>query len=178
MNFLLAITAIIFFLLFTFAICGAIIAYFAPAVHGAPFVQTKDTALQTMIELAKVKPTDTAADLGSGDGKIVITLAKKGIETHGYETNPILVFKSRRAIKKAQLEKKAFIHWKSFWKQDLSSYSLIMVYGIPYIMEDLEKKLKKELSFGARIISNTFIFPHWKEDEKKDKIRRYTIKRM
>ena len=87
-----------------------------PFIFGAPFEPTSDRKLKIMMKLAKVKKGEKAVDHGSGDGKIVIALAKAGAEAHGYEINPLLVLFSRYKIKKAGLKGKAFIHWKNFWK--------------------------------------------------------------
>ncbi|MBI3335210.1 MAG: class I SAM-dependent methyltransferase [Candidatus Portnoybacteria bacterium] len=130
-------------------------------VFGAPFVPSNRETVKKMIILAGVKPAIKAADLGSGDGRIVIALAKAGAEAHGYEINPLLVWWSRRRIRKEKLRGKAFIHWGSFWRHDLSSFDVITIFGISYIMRGLEKKLKEELKAGARVVSNEFIFPGW-----------------
>lgn len=129
---------------------------------GTPFVPTSRQNVETMVRLTKVKKGDKTVDLGSGDGRVVIAMAKKGAITHGYEINPFLVLWSRLRILKNGLRGKAFIHWRSFWQADLSSYDIITLYGIIYIMEKFEKKLKKELKPGARVASNLFEFPNWK----------------
>lgn len=128
---------------------------------GAPYVPIHDKTMKKMIEMLSIKPGEKAADLGSGDGKIVIALAQAGAEAHGYEINPFLVLWSKRSIKKTGLKGKAFIHWKSFWGADFSSFRIVTIYGITYVMKRLEKKLQKELKEGSRIASNSFPFPHW-----------------
>ncbi|MFZ1970731.1 MAG: methyltransferase domain-containing protein [Candidatus Nanoarchaeia archaeon] len=129
---------------------------------GAPFQPSSNRALKEIIELAKIKKGQKTADLGSGNGKIVIEFAKQGAEAHGFEINPFLVWISRRKIKKAGLQKKAFIHWKNFFKQDFSKFGIITSFQISYIMPELECKLKRELKEGAKVISNTWKFPNWK----------------
>ena len=108
------------------------------------------------------------ADLGSGDGRIVIEFAKKGIESHGFEINPFLVWISKRKIKKAGLENKAFIHKGSFWKKNFNEFNVVTIFGIDYIMKSLEKKLQKELPFNGKVISNAFKFPNWTPEIEKD----------
>ncbi|MDA2922441.1 protein-L-isoaspartate O-methyltransferase, partial [Patescibacteria group bacterium AH-259-L07] len=116
-----------------------------PLIRGAPFLPTHRTTVEAMIKLADIQPGQKAADIGSGEGRIVIALARVGAEAHGYEINPLLVWWSRYKIRKAGLENSAFIHWRSFWWKNFSDYNVITVFGISYIMKGLEKKFKKEL---------------------------------
>ncbi len=129
---------------------------------GLPYVPTKQKTVERIGEFSAVQPAEKVADLGSGDGRILIEFAKRGVEAHGYEINPLLVWHSRRNIRARELQDKAFVHYKNFWKQDFSSYDVIVIYGIGYIMKKLEGKLAKELKPGARIISSAFEFPKWK----------------
>jgi len=129
---------------------------------GAPFQPSSNKAMKEMLKLAKMKRGDKVADLGSGNGKIVIEFAKRGIESHGFEINPFLVWLSRKRIKNLHLQNKAFIHWKNFMKSDLSKFDIITSFQISYIMPGLENKLKKELKKNAKVISNTWKFPNWK----------------
>ena len=67
----------------------------------------------------------------------------------------------------------AVVHWESFWRADFSKFDTIIVYGIPYIMRDLQKKLERELRPGTKIISNAFQFPGWKPVATERKIHLY-----
>ncbi|MBI2041540.1 MAG: 50S ribosomal protein L11 methyltransferase [Candidatus Nealsonbacteria bacterium] len=128
---------------------------------GAIYVPTSRSKVEKIIEVAAIKPGDKAVDLGSGDGRLVIALAKSGAEAHGYEINPLLVALSRKNIRKEKIIDKAFINLGSFWGQDLSSFNVVAVYGMNHVMRRLEKKLKKELKPGSKIVSNGFEFPSW-----------------
>jgi 16S rRNA A1518/A1519 N6-dimethyltransferase RsmA/KsgA/DIM1 with predicted DNA glycosylase/AP lyase activity len=143
--------------------------------QGAPFVPTTRTNLHIMLDLANLKPNERVAEIGSGDGRIVIELAKRGARVDGYEINPILVLYSIILIYKHHLQKKAHIHWKSFWNTDFSSFTLVTVYCLNTRMGKLEKKLLKELPKGARVISNTFSFPDLKPEKTKGKVKLYKI---
>ncbi|OGH73865.1 MAG: hypothetical protein A3C90_04730 [Candidatus Magasanikbacteria bacterium RIFCSPHIGHO2_02_FULL_51_14] len=144
-------------------------------LRGAPYLPTHRESVAKMIELAQVRPADKMVDLGSGDGRIVIAFAKQGIEAHGYEVNPLLVWWSRKNIQRAGLDGRAFIHRQSFWRADFSSYSIVTIFGITHIMKGLEKKLQKELAPGARVISNAFRFPNWKLNEKKGAVMLFEL---
>ena len=130
--------------------------------RGAIFVPTDKKAINEMVRLLEPHVLDRSVDLGSGDGRIVIALAQAGAEAHGFEHNRFLAWWSRRAIKSSGLSDRAFIHVSNFWNIDFSGFSIITVFGIPYIMRRLEKKLEKEIAPGTRIISYTFPLPNWK----------------
>jgi len=143
--------------------------------RGAIYFPTSGENIAAIVRFAEIIPGQKIADLGSGDGRILIVLARAGAEAHGYEINPILVYRSRRAIKKAGLQGGAFVHWKSFWKVDTSSYSTVVVYGIPFIMDALGTKLKHELSPGAKVISNVFTFRNLGAGQSMGRVHRYSI---
>lgn len=141
-------------------LCGLLLYYFS---QGAIFLPTYQRSVETMIGLAGIKPGARAVDLGSGDGRIVIAMAQAGALADGFEINPVLVFLSRRKIKRLGLENQARIFRQNFWTADLSSYDVVMVFGTSHIMEKLEKKLRAELKDDAVIVSNVFRFPGWQE---------------
>lgn len=138
-----------------------------------PYFQTTRYRVTTMIDLAEIQPGEKAADLGSGDGRIVIALAQAGAQVVGYELDTNLVKLSEENIKKEHVEHNATILQKDFWQEDLSQYSIITVYPMPDIMEVLEKKLLKELQPRARILLNYYPFPQWQYTTKKDNIYLY-----
>lgn len=146
-----------------------------PIVLGAPYVPAKHTRVATMVELADIKPGERAVDLGSGDGRIVIAFARAGAEAHGYEINPLLVWRSRRNIRAAGLSRRAFIHWKSFRGVDFSLFNIVSVYGLPGIMKGLEPKLQRDLPPGGRVVSLTFKFPHWPPVTRRDWVYLYKV---
>ena len=145
----------------------------AVAIQGAPFVPTSRKKMAVIKRFACAQPKAKVADLGSGDGRLMVAIAKSGIIVHGYEINPGLIFISRLWIRLFGLQKKALVYNKSFWNVDLSSYDVVVVYGIDYIMERLEKKLLKELKPGTQVISNNFKFPNWEYREEKDRVFLY-----
>ena len=88
--------------------------------------------------------------------------ALAGALASGFENNPLLVWWARYKIRKAGLSDQANIFWKSYWQTDLSSYDVVVVFGITHIMARLESKLQAELRPGSLVISNIFRFPNWK----------------
>ncbi|HWY80231.1 MAG TPA: 50S ribosomal protein L11 methyltransferase [Candidatus Sulfotelmatobacter sp.] len=138
-----------------------------------PYFQTSRYRVETMVELAEIKPGEKGADLGSGDGRIVIAFAKAGVEMHGYEIDDSLRKISEENIRNANLSN-AFIHTLDFWQEDLSQYDIICCYPMPTIMGRLEHKLQEELEPGTRILLNYFPFKHWNEKKIKDNVFLYS----
>jgi cyclopropane fatty-acyl-phospholipid synthase-like methyltransferase len=143
---------------------------------GAIYVPTSEKRVEQMIGLLDLNSAHKAADLGAGDGRLVIAFAKLGIESHGYEINPFLVLLGRKNIKKAGLENKAFMHFKNLWQEDLKGFDVITLYGMRHMMARLEKKLDKELKPGSMIVSNYFTFPKWKPSSQEDNLYLYIKK--
>lgn len=167
----------IFLVLFLLVFACYVVFLILPMLSfGAVFAGTRPKIVQTMISLAEANPAKKAVDVGSGDGRLVIAMAKAGTEAHGYEINPFLVLLSRRNIKKAGLSGRAFVHWKNFWNEDFSSFDIVTVYGISYMMKKLEAKLKKELKPNARVISNYFTFSDWQYAQREDNVYLYLQK--
>lgn len=126
-----------------------------------------------MIGLSDVRSGEKAVDLGSGDGRIVIALAAREAEAHGYEIDRERVILSRINIRNAGLVGLATIHHQDFWNADVTEFDIITVYGITSIMGRLERKLRAETKSGCRIICNTFPLPSWLLDKKVGQIFRY-----
>lgn len=124
-----------------------------------------------MIDLAEIQPGEKAADLGSGDGRILIALAKGGAIATGYELDDKLFQLAKENIAAAAVQ--ATLLKKDFWFEDLSKYSIICCYPMPTIMGRLEKKLQTELKPGSRVLLNYFPFKHWKLEKTKDNIFLY-----
>lgn len=143
---------------------------------GAIYVPSLDEKVNRMIKFLEIKPGQKIADLGAGDGKLVIAAAKAGAEAYGYEINPFLVSLAKKNIKKAGLENKAFVYCKNLWSLDLRDFDAVVVYGMTHMMKKLEKKLEKELKPGARVVSNYFTLPAWKPDKIEDKVYLYIKK--
>lgn len=145
-----------------------------PLVYfGGPYVPSRQEDVDRMIELAKLAPTDRVADLGSGDGRIVIAAAKAGVaDALGIEINGALVKSSRIAANRLGLANARF-EARSFWDADMSDRSVIFLYQVPYAMKRLETKLRAELPAGARVVSNDFRFVDWKPVHEEEHVRVY-----
>lgn len=143
--------------------------------YDIPFVPSSDDSVTTMIKLAGIRPGEKAIDLGAGDGKLVIAMARKGARATGVEIDEGRWQLANSNIKNQGLDGLACVVHGSFWEQDLGKYDLIVLYGVPSIMERLEAKIMKEARSNCRVISNRFEFPHWNFARKKEHILRYDI---
>ena len=152
---------------------GVMIVQMAAIMRSIPFVRTTPETVTRMVALCEIRDGHKAADLGSGDGRVVIALARAGAEAHGYEINPFLVLWSRFRVRRAGLSDRATIHWKSFWKHDFSSFRVVTVFGTLRVMERLEQKLRAELKPGARVVSNLFQLPTWPHLSKENSVYLY-----
>lgn len=129
-------------------------------ISAAPFVPVPRAAINTMLKLADLKPTDALIDLGSGDGRIVFAAAKSKAGCIGVEINPLLYWYSR--IKKFVLGmNNVEFRREDLWKSDVSAATVITIYFIPSRMDKLQEKLQKELRPGARVVSYKFKFEDW-----------------
>lgn len=138
------------------------------------FAETSDTRIKQFMSLVPLKKGMIAADLGSGDGRILIKLAQKAnLTAVGYEIDPKLVKLSRAKIAEAGLSSRITIKQQSFWRAELGNFDLVTVYGVQEMMPRLEKKLLKELKKGASIVSVYFKFPSWMEKKRLGDIRLY-----
>lgn len=142
-------------------------------VRGAPYAPLGKQKIETMLKLLNVKSGEKAVDLGSGDGRIVVGMAKKGAIAHGYEINPLLVLIAKWKIKKLGLQNNAHIYWGDFWGKNLSSFDIVTVYLAPHSMKPVEEKLRRELKSNARVAVNYSPFPTWKPKKTLEKIYLY-----
>lgn len=171
----------ILFALVVFLFCITVIVFFffnmlSIILSGAFFAPSGKVLTNRMVALAAIRPGEKALDLGSGDGSQVIALAKAGAKAYGYEINPLLVWWSQLRIYHAGLKDKAFVYTRNFWKTNVSEFDVIIIFGIPYMMKRMEKKLMQELKPGSRVISNAFPFPNWQYSKRDGKIYLYEVK--
>jgi len=130
------------------------------------FVPTPQEVVEKMLELAKVTKKDLVYDLGCGDGRIVVTAAKKyGCKAVGYDINPVRVKESLENVKKNKVEKLVTIERKDIFKLDLSKANVITLYLLPSLNVKLIPQLEK-LKPGSRIVSHDFAMAGVTPDKK------------
>jgi hypothetical protein len=130
------------------------------------WVPTPQALVETMLDMAKVTPQDLVMDLGSGDGAIVVTAAKRGARAIGVEYNPDLVLLSRNVAAAQGVGERATFVQADLFTVDLSKATVVTMFLLPSINLKLRPTLL-ELKAGTRIVSNTFDMGEWTPDEKK-----------
>lgn len=136
-----------------------------PARTGGPYVPTPQVVVDAMLDLAKVGPRDFVVDLGSGDGRIVLTAAQKyGARGLGLDIDPELV-----ALSNAEAHKRGVAGRVSFREADVlqakvDDATVVTLYLLPGMMQQLQTKLLKELRPGTRVVSHDFPFSDWKPE--------------
>jgi ribosomal protein L11 methylase PrmA len=128
-----------------------------------PFVPTPQVVVDKMLELAEVTKNDTVYDLGCGDGRIVVTAAKKfGAKGVGVDLDPERVKDSNENVKKNKVEGLVQIRQGDVMKTDVSGASVVCLYLLPRVNLELRPILQKQLKPGSRIVSHDFDMGDWK----------------
>jgi SAM-dependent methyltransferase len=131
----------------------------------APYVPTPQEVVDRMLELAEIKDGDVVYDLGSGDGRIVITAAARyGVKAVGFEISPGLVKRSRDNVKEAGLEHLVEIREEDIRNVDLSPASVLTLYLYPGANLRLRSMILSQLTPGSRVVSHQFTMGTWKPD--------------
>ena len=137
--------------------------YSGQAGKDVVWVPTPQELVDTMLNMAKVTSSDYVIDLGSGDGRLVITAAKRGATALGIEYNPDMVALASRAAIKEGVSAKATFKKADIFESDFSKATVITLFLLP----DLNLRLRPillDMKPGTRIVSNTFDMNEWKPD--------------
>jgi Methyltransferase domain len=128
------------------------------------WVPTPQALVDKMLDMAKVTPQDFVMDLGSGDGRTVITAAKRGATALGIEYNPDMVDLSKKNAEAAGVGTKATFTKADLFETDLSKATVITMFLLPQINLKLRPDILN-LKPGTRVVSNTFTMDDWTPDE-------------
>jgi precorrin-6B methylase 2 len=157
-----------------FACIALAIAFVNPAVTAmrpaaaqegkiVPYVPTPQEVVDRMLELAQVKKGDVVYDLGSGDGRIVVTAAKKyGVKAIGFEIDPERIKESHENIKKAGVGQLVEIRQQDIRTVDLSQASVLTMYLLPEVNLMIRPNIWKHMKPGSRVVSHDFDMGDWK----------------
>lgn len=128
------------------------------------WVPTNQVLVDRMLDMADLTPKDYLVDLGSGDGRTVITAAKRGVRAHGIEYNADMVALSKRAAQAEGVSRRATFAQGDIFESDFSDATVVTLYLLP----DLNARLRPILLAmkpGTRVLSNSFEMGEWPADD-------------
>jgi hypothetical protein len=130
-----------------------------------PYVQTPQNVVDRMLEVAKVGPKDFVIDLGSGDGRMVITAAQRyGARGFGVDLDRRLVTLSNRNAAKAGVADRAIFYERDIYETDLSPANVVTIYLLPEVNLMMRPKLLSMLKPGTRVVSHDYDMGEWPPD--------------
>ena len=128
------------------------------------WVPTPQQLVEKMLDMAKLTPQDFHMDLGSGDGRTVITAAKRGARSEGIEYNPDMVALSQKNAQAAGVGDKAIFRKADIFETDFSKANVITLFLLPQLNMRLRPTILN-MKPGTRIVSNTFTMEDWNPDQ-------------
>jgi len=132
----------------------------------APYVPTPMVVVEKMLEMANVTKTDILYDLGCGDGRIVITAAKKyGTRGVGIDLDPERIKESNAYAKQAGIEDLVEFRLQNVMKSNISEATVITLYLLPESNALLRPILEEQLRPGTRVVSHNYHMPDWQSRE-------------
>lgn len=134
---------------------------------GGPYVPTPQVVVDEMLNVARVGPDDFVIDLGSGDGRIVLTAASRHrARGMGVDIDPELVALSNAEAKRQGVDKLVRFHQQDALQTRISDATVVTLYLLPEMMHSLRDRIYSQLKPGARVVSHDFSFIEWLPDRK------------
>lgn len=128
------------------------------------WVPTSQTLVDRMLDMAGLTPQDRLVDLGSGDGRLVITAAKRGATARGIEYNPDMVALSKRAAQAEGMADKVVLEQGDIFKSDFSNATVVTLFLLPELNLRL-RPILLDMAPGTRVVSNSFTMGDWQPDD-------------
>lgn len=134
----------------------------AQPVNAGPYVPSPDSVVVQMLDMAAVGPDDVLIDMGSGDGRIVLTAAKlRGARGVGIEIQDKLVALSKEAALREGVAERARFVKQDLFTTDVSEATVVTIYLLPHTVNMLEEKLRRELRPGTRVLTHDYPISGW-----------------
>jgi SAM-dependent methyltransferase len=131
-----------------------------------PYVPTSEEVVNAMLSLAKVTKNDMVYDLGCGDGRIVVTAAKKyGARGVGIDIDPQRIKEANENARKSGVTDQVRFIQNDLFKSDFSDATVVTLYLLPAVNLKLRPQLMKQLKPGTRIVSHAFDMGDWKPEK-------------
>jgi ribosomal protein L11 methylase PrmA len=137
-----------------------------PKEPDVPYVPTHEKVVAEMLKVAKVKKGDVLYDLGSGDGRIVITAAKRfGVRGIGIDIDPQRIAEANENARKEGVAHLVTFKQADLFATDISEATVVTLYLLPRLNVKLRPKLFGELKNGTRIVSHAFDMAEWEPEK-------------
>jgi hypothetical protein len=131
-----------------------------------PYVQTPQNVVERMLQVAKVGPADYVIDLGSGDGRMVITAAQKyGARGFGVDLDRRLVELANKRAASAGVADRAAFYERDLYETDLTDASVVTIYLLPEVNLMVRPRLLATLRPGTRVVTHDYDMGEWQPDE-------------
>ena len=160
MGLILWVTVAVIFMAFAFVVA-----------FGAPFLPTLKPQVRSALDLLDLKPGQTLLELGSGDGRVLVAAAERGITAIGYELNPLLAIYSW--LRTRRYNGKVRVVWGDFWNKKLPPTDGIFVFLLDPYMKKLDKKIVQEYGKPVKLVSFAFKIPSRKITTEKNGLYLY-----
>jgi SAM-dependent methyltransferase len=145
-------------------------------LFGAPYLPALTPQVDAALRLLDLKAGQSLLEIGSGDGKVVLAAAKRGVRVYGYELNPVLVIISKwRTRKYGDL---VTIVWGNVWSKKLPLTDGVYVFGLDRFMEKLHTKVVQNIENPVRLVSVGFAIPAVKPTAQDNGVFLYILKPM
>ncbi|WNG34342.1 class I SAM-dependent methyltransferase [Archangium minus] len=130
-----------------------------------PYVPTPQEVVDDMLAVADLKPGDVLYDLGSGDGRIVVTAAKNfGVRGVGIDINPERIQEAEANARSAGVQELTEFRQQDLFKADIDDATVVTMYLLPSVNNRLKPKLLRDLKPGTRIVSHSFDIEGWEPE--------------
>lgn len=135
--------------------------------YDVPYVPTPMKTVARMLEMAKVKPTDVLYDLGSGDGRIVISAVRDygAARAVGVDINPVRIRESNENARKAGVTDKVKFHEANIFEHDFSEATVLLMYLLTEVNIKLRPRILTLLKPGTRVVTHDFDMGEWEPDD-------------
>ncbi len=165
-------------MIFLYFLAGVLILYAALFVYktktGSPSVMSRPEHVERFMKY--VRGGMKVADLGCGDGSILIGAVKHGAASgDGWEIEPVVWLKAKREVRREMLDSRIHIHFGDMWGADLSPYDLIYVYQLTRFAKKFREKIARECKPGALVVANTYPIPSLRQIKRDGELWVYEI---
>lgn len=164
---------VVYTIVWTAGIIG-FVAFTFVVFFGAPFLPTLTPQVKNALDLIDLKKGQALLELGSGDGKILIAAAERGIRVIGYELNPLLVIYSW--LRTRRYGKLVTVKWANFWYVKLPKTDGIFVFLLQPYMKKLDNKIVQEARKPVKLVSFAFYIPDKEPTAENNGMYLYTYK--